>query len=257
MMTPDELLLALAATRFAGREHLLLERSGGIAVAVRIDPAEARDAWLEAHALLDTTGRWPVAITSWSPDARGLWSQQVSALLDARGNIGPDRPSVEAILERAGSIDVDAVLAPLERNMWAKWLAKEAKGELSWAASEMDYWFDPTPQPTAMVFLPSARSAATVAYESWYAEHSELPAAALVALLERWNAEYGAEVMAHWGTMLQLRVAQPPRGIAQARALAREQLLVAPCTAMLPGTHPEMHAQALLQAKTWFLHERP
>jgi len=38
---------------------------------------------------------------------------------------------------------------------------------------------------------------------------------------------------------------------------AREHLLVALCTAMLSGTHPELHAHALLQPTTWFLHERP
>jgi len=57
--------------------------------------------------------------------------------------------------------------------------------------------------------------------------------------------------------MLQLWVARPPTDVERARALTREQLLVAPCTALLPGTHPELHAQGLMQAKSWFLHERP
>lgn len=257
MLTPDELIEALAGTRFAGREHVLLERDGGIAVAVRIYPTEAREAWFEARALVDTTGRWPVAITSWFPHANESWAQQATAFLDAKGNFGSERPSVQNILVEARSIDLDAVLASLEDDTWTEWLADEVVGEVSWAATEMDYWFEPVNQSTAMVFLPSARSAAAVAYEAWYAENPEVPAAALVALLERWNAAYGAEVMAHWGTMLQLRVERPPSDIAEARALAREQLLVAPCTAIMPGTHPEVHAQALLQAKTWFLHERP
>jgi hypothetical protein len=258
MMTPQQLSETLASTRFGGRQHVVLERGGGAAVAVQIDPAEARAAWLEARALLDITGRWPVAVTGWSPDARASWSQQASTFLDPRGYAGEKRSSLEAILEQAESIDLDAALTKLEDDDWNQWLQEEATGEVSWAAAEMAYWFEPgASQPTAMVFLPTARSAATVAYESWYAENPRLPAAALVALLERWNAAYGAEVMAHWGTMLQVRVERPPHDIVQARALAREQLLVAPCTAIMPGTHPEVHAQALLQAKTWFLHERP
>ena len=85
MMTPQQLLEALASTRFARREHVLLERSGGVAVAVRIAPAEAREAWLEARGLLDVTGRWPVAMCSWSMDAGASWSQDVNALLEVRG----------------------------------------------------------------------------------------------------------------------------------------------------------------------------
>lgn len=258
MMTPQQLLESLASTRFGGRRHVVLERSGGAAVAVQIEPGEARAAWLEARALLDVTGRWPVAVTGWSPDGRESWSQQAGTFLAVEGFADRDRPSATEILAQAQSIDVDAALASLEDGTWTEWLAEPVEGEVSWAAAEMAYWFEPgASQPTAMVFLPTARSAATVAYESWYAENPRLPAAALVALLERWNATYGAEVMAHWGTMLQLRVERPPSDIVQARALAREQLLVAPCTAIMPGTHPEVHAQALLQAKTWFLHERP
>lgn len=257
MMTPQQLLEALASTRFARREHVLLERSGGVAVAVRIAPAEAREAWLEARGLLDVTGRWPVAMCSWSMDAGASWSQDVNALLDV-GGFGGDRSSVATILEQARSIDLDAVLAAREDDWWTKWNSKELTGEVAWAVNDIESWFEPMKdQHSAMVFLPTAQSAATVVYESWYAESPEKPATALVALLERWNATYGAEVMAHWGTMLQLRIERPPRDIAQARELAREQLLVAPCTAMLHGTHPEHHAEALLQAKSWFLHERP
>ena len=257
-MTPPQLLEALGPTRFGGRPNVVLERGAGAAVAVQIEPGEARAAWFEARALLDTTGRWPVALTSWSVHAGTSWSQEAENFLNAAGHAYDDRPSVDEVLARAQSIDLDAVLADLEQEGWTKWLAKEVTGEVRWAAARMDYWFEPMgDQDTAIVFLPAARSAATVAYEPWYAEHPGMPAAALVALLERWNTVYGAEVMAHWGTMLQLRVERPPHDIVQARALAREQLLVAPCTALLPGTHPEVHAEALLHAKAWFLHERP
>ena len=257
-MTPQQLLETLASTRFGGRQHVLLERSGGVAVAVQIEPHEARAAWLEARALLDTTGRWPVAMTTWPLGRPDSWLREVSALLDTGGYAHVDRPSVGAILEQAEIIEVDAALAALEDRGWRERVEEVAPGEVDRAVAVMNEWLEPMrTQPTAMVFLPTARTVATVAYEPWYAEDSGMPAAALVALLARWNAEYVAEVMAHWGTMLQLRVERPPTDIDRARALAREQLLVAPCTTLLPGTHPEAHARALLQAKTWFLHERP
>ncbi|MEZ4328554.1 MAG: DUF4253 domain-containing protein [Polyangiales bacterium] len=257
MMTPEELLTRLSSTRFAGRPHVVLERSGGAAVAVQLAPDEARDAWLEARALTDATGRWPVAITTW-PMKEPSWEAAVADILSPAAHAGDDRPSVEAILKSAATLDLDAALAELEGNDWEEWLAETPDGDLKWAASAMAYWFDPSPkQPTAMVFLPSPHPWASVAYEPWYAEDAGTPAPVLVALLERWNETYGAEPMAHWGTMLQLRVDRPPTSLDAARALAREQLLVAPCTALLPGTHPERHAEALMQVTTWFLHERP
>ena len=259
MTDADELLTILAVTRFAGRPHALLERSGGVAVAVQIDPSEARDAWTEARALLGATGRWPVAITTWPQQAPADWQASVQQLLDPKGFVGKDRPSVETILRGAVGLDLKAVFAGLEDETWAEMLAEEADGDVAAAAHEMQYWFEPSEdQPTAMMFLPTPAPWASVAFESWYAEDDpQTGAAQLVALLKRWHDAYGAELVAHWGTMLQFHVERPPRDIEQARALAREQLLVAPCTALLPGTHPEMHAAALMRSNSWFLHERP
>jgi len=205
------------------------------------------------------TGRWPLAITTWPQHAPADWQESTQLLLNPEGFSGKKRPSVETILSDASGLDLTAMLAELEQETWADWLADEPDGDVAAAAHAMQYWFEPSEdQPTAMVFLPTPAPWASVAFESWFAESNPRTGAAeLVALLKRWHDEYGAELVAHWGTMLQFRVERPPGDIERARALAREQLLVAPCTALLPGTHPEMHAVALMHAKSWFLHERP
>jgi hypothetical protein len=71
-----------------------------------------------------------------------------------------------------------------------------------------------------------------------------------------WQA-YGAELVAHFGTMLQFVVSRPPQTLDQAFALAVQQNAVAPCTLALPGVSLREHVRALMCVDKWFLHERP
>ncbi|WP_428268063.1 DUF4253 domain-containing protein [Haliangium sp.] len=68
---------------------------------------------------------------------------------------------------------------------------------------------------------------------------------------------FGAEIVAHYGTMLQLIVSRRPDDIDDAWALAYAQQLVAECTTVLPGISLRDHARALMHADRWFLHQRP
>ena len=81
--------------------------------------------------------------------------------------------------------------------------------------------------------------------------------ALLIALLRSWRERFGAELVAHWGNMLQLVVEHPPTDADTAWELAWEQTLVAPCTIWLPGTPLREYARSLIGANRWFLHERP
>ncbi|WP_291467436.1 DUF4253 domain-containing protein [Acidovorax sp.] len=72
-----------------------------------------------------------------------------------------------------------------------------------------------------------------------------------------WRELHGAELWAHYGTMLEFAVGRPPRDFDTALALAREHDLAAPCTLALPGIALRHHALGLVGHGTWFLHERP
>jgi len=118
-----------------------------------------------------------------------------------------------------------------------------------------DPWFAPY-GPTALMWLPAPAGADALAYVSWYAGETR-DHADLIALLRSWEERFGAELVAHWGTMLQLVVRRPPLDLESALEVATEQVLVAPCTIWLQGTSLRDHARALVGAERWFLHERP
>jgi hypothetical protein len=78
-----------------------------------------------------------------------------------------------------------------------------------------------------------------------------------VALARRWNQQFGAELVAHYGTVLQFRVLRPPATLQQALRLAWEQQTVAECTTITRGVPLFEHARVLVGRDQWFLHERP
>lgn len=118
-------------------------------------------------------------------------------------------------------------------------------------------WFEPdASQPMALALLPTASSSAGPAYLSWFAA-SDAGTPLVVAMLERWGRRFGAELVAHYGTMLEFVVASPPGDFDTALDLAWEHYLLAPCTLELPLTSLREYAHMLMSGDTWFLHERP
>jgi hypothetical protein len=117
-------------------------------------------------------------------------------------------------------------------------------------------WYEPSQESTAIVLLPTPNGWEALAYINWFASQGR-NSQVLVALLRDWSSRYGAELVAHYGTMLQLIARKPPRLIEDAFELAWQQHTVAQCTTILPGVSPRDHARALLQTERWFLHERP
>lgn len=112
------------------------------------------------------------------------------------------------------------------------------------------------PDNAWLVLLPTPHSEEALAYLHWYGMERGR-ADGFIALLRRWRERYGAELWAHYGTMLEFRVRQPPQDFDSALALAREHDLAAPCTLALPGISLRHHALGLVGHGTWFLHERP
>ncbi len=121
-----------------------------------------------------------------------------------------------------------------------------------------DYWdwYQPENQFLALALLPTQESWQTLVYLHWYAAEtigSDLAA----AILKSWQSRYGAEIVAHYGTMLQLLSQKRPIQPQLAFQLAWQQYTIAPCTLALPGVSLRDHARALLHQSKWFLHERP
>jgi len=109
---------------------------------------------------------------------------------------------------------------------------------------------------TALIFLPVSEPWDTLAYLNWYG--TSYPGAQyFIALGRRWRQRFGAELVAHFGTMLQCFVFRPPKTLDEAWQLAREHDLAAPCTLALPGISLRHHAVGLIGHDRWFLHERP
>ena len=117
-------------------------------------------------------------------------------------------------------------------------------------------WYFPKHESHALLLMPSLRGWEAPAYLNWYAS-SLCNSQFIVALLREWHEQYGAELVAHYGTMLQFMVSRRPATIEQAFELAWQQHTVSPCTLILPGVSMRNHARALLHTDRWFLHERP
>jgi hypothetical protein len=117
-------------------------------------------------------------------------------------------------------------------------------------------WYQPLNQPQALILLPTTNCWEVLAYIHWYGAQTYGTETA-IAMLRWWNEKYGAELVAHYGTMLNIQVTGHPDNIEEAFRLAWEQEAFAPCTTALPGESLRDHARTLLTADKWLLHERP
>ncbi len=111
-------------------------------------------------------------------------------------------------------------------------------------------------QSLALILLPTANCWETVAYIHWFGSEG-VGSDVVAAFLKRWYETYGAELVCHYGTMLQLVVSKKPDTLQEAFELAWEQTAIAPCTTLLPGISLRDHARELMSCDRWFLHERP
>ena len=119
-------------------------------------------------------------------------------------------------------------------------------------------WFDPEKlSACALVLLPTPASEEVPAYLSFCGAWGPGGHERLIAILRSWRERFGAEMVASWGTMLQLEVTRPPQQLAEAFELAVEQFAVAPDTSNLAGVSIRNHARTLTQRTEWFLQARP
>ena len=114
-------------------------------------------------------------------------------------------------------------------------------------------WYHP--DNAILLFLPTHSSWESLAYLSYFGAHAG--AEKYIALGKSWEQRFGAELLAHYGTMLQCLVRRPPQDLRIAWALSMEHDLFAPSTLALPGISLRQHAAGLVNSSHWFLHERP
>lgn len=142
-----------------------------------------------------------------------------------------------------------------DRVRFERWLAEqEAVQGQSDPARGRDRPFEP--DTAWLLLLPTPHSEDALAYAHWFGMERG-PAEGFIALLRQWRQRYGAELFAHYGTMLEFVVSRPPEDLDAALQLAVEHECVAPCTLALPGTALRHYAVGLIGHETWFLHERP
>ncbi|QDV07704.1 hypothetical protein Poly30_32340 [Planctomycetes bacterium Poly30] len=129
-----------------------------------------------------------------------------------------------------------------------------ARGKRVTDSSMEAVWYEPN--DPVLLFLPTSVGAEALAYVGWWGSTYH-DAAYDVALARRWEREFGAELVSHYGTMLQFLVERPPDSIETAWKLGREHCLVAPCSLLLPGIGLRHYSRGLVDSDRWFLHERP
>ena len=119
-------------------------------------------------------------------------------------------------------------------------------------------WFDPRPHDrVGLALLPVAQPCHAPAYLSFHGAEGDGLHEALIRLLCSWQQDFGAQLVAVWGTMLQLVASRPASTLEAAFALADQHVRVAPATTLLPGSSTRELARHLWRGERWFLHERP
>lgn len=220
--------------------------------------AERKALWRAARALVGHTGCWPLVTTLWSgfdnpPDVARL-GEDLFMRFPYGGGAARDDITPRAFIAASQSVDVDGFLAELAANAYPPTDEPDAADDAPDPALYRQPPFDP--DNAWLVLLPTPQGENALAYEHWYGlERGRVEG--FIALLRRWREQFGAELFAHYGTMLEFVVAQPPQDVDAALPLAREHYLAAPCTLALSGTPLRHHALGLVGHGDWFLHERP
>lgn len=198
------------------------------------------DAALEANA--SRTLSWRSFLEVLDEDLEGL---------EERIGRTPDREEVLA-LRSDGTL---AELGAYQRWILA-WEAEHAPEPETIGDRYLDWYLSQEPGPVALLLPPTSRSEEVLAYQSFYGCEG-FGHANGVALLRRWHQRWGAELVGHHGTMLDLVVRRPPEKLSEAVDLAWEQETFAECTTIPAGVSTLHHARALVGREQWFLHERP
>lgn len=261
---PDEIAAAFRGTLLEGLP--IEEGLGDTWVVTGLDSGRLLSAWRVARSAIGTTGRWPVLTAldeQWQdPDELPAdvtvdpWT--VYRWWGADALIAPD----ELHLWLPDFLTTEPASAPqpllaVERRTWERLLADPAAlAAARRRASRPGHWFTP-PGGAQLVLLPTATQWLA---PTWFDYHGalavqpgDLGRTALAAAIRQWDQQWGAELVASWGTMLQFVAARRPAVGEEAWGLALQQLAVGGSLQAAPW---EL-ALSLTQTDIWFLHDRP
>lgn len=162
-------------------------------------------------------------------------------------------PSAEAVVGAIGPDNAGDSHA-IEKYL-LNWEAERGYGRD--AAQARQPWFEAEAHGhLALLFLPIAASWDALAYLHWFGV-SRFSSSSAIALGRAWRKAYGAELVAHFGTVLQCVVSNPPSTVESAWKLAREHDLLSPGTLAPSGTLLRHYAHGLVGQHRWLMHERP
>ncbi len=208
--------------------------AGLISASEQVDPAQMlRELWTKRD--------------GYTPDLEEVLTFELEETSRCYGNA----PTIEDIQNATINGERIKTRSQLERWLFDWETQQPGDGKPELARQE---WF--TQDPSVLLFLPTSNSWETLAYINWFGTQ-DYGSEYYIALGRKWAERYGAELVAHYGTMLEYFVSNPPTTLEDAWELANEQDLVAPCTLLLPGISVRHHARGLLNDDRWFLHERP
>lgn len=227
----------------------------GQETALLIAPGEgAVELWRKLREAVPQTGRWPVIL---GPDQNLLENLRQNLQVVAPEG-GP-----RAILEQAGGIDAgrwleergkaDPDLYDFPRASWFQraglWAGTEPNREIH---IHRDILSGAAHDRIGIALVPTPRSWEAPAFLPWGGWNDCPEPAAQVAVLQRWQSLYGAEVLGLGTDIAELQVACPVSGRDQALTLAREHFLY--CYDIVhQGTGTVDHlAAGLVESPVWF-----
>lgn len=169
-------------------------------------------------------------------------------------------PSVSAVINALDPNNKTITQTELEAFLF-KWEQQHANSSQFLARPDptLKYlsWYEPSPdEGMGIMLLPTLSSWHALAYMSFWGAEGSIETEKTMTILKSWNQRFGTELVAHYGTILNLLSQRIP-SIEQTFQLAWEQDCVASCTIGLSDISLRELARALLHTKRWFLHARP
>ncbi|GEK20539.1 hypothetical protein CXY01_10590 [Cellulomonas xylanilytica] len=249
-----------------------------VLVIEHVDPARVLELWRAARDVLPSTSRWPIAVApEWNAWFRQVPDDELTALQSSIAGIDDARmfprfvfdvPRAqedwhggwENVFRGAGlSARMAAELSdPVLDHEVDRWIHDRLMADPSLVAMVEGRlqphvgtraWFQP--DSVELALLPTTSPWLAFEWVSYFGVDSDAPA--FVAALERWHRTWGAELVASWGTMLQLTVTRRPQQGEEAWDLAGQLLAWA---GSLQLSQWEL-ALIVARSDTWFLHDRP
>jgi hypothetical protein len=175
-------------------------------------------------------------------------------------------PKIEELLEALGLSDkelgINLTGEDVHEEKLERWLFEWelANGDYEKASSydgKLDKrdWFDWNYYEFAIILLPTENSWETLAYIHWYGS-SLSGSDGAIAFLKRWHDNYQAELVCHFGTVLNLTVGKRPQSPMEAFNLMVEQYTLSDY-AMRHNFNMGEYALYLMKVDRWYFHDRP